>query len=108
MTVPPLACHCASHLAAGYIGCAVKNINSLFFRNRLNAKSLLKKVRFKAYRHASKNLTEFRLITGIQHTNGFRFTTIDSGANNQWFWLGLGFVAADVSTFHAFPFALGE
>ncbi len=84
-----------------YIGCAVKNINSFFFRNRLNAQSLLKKVRAKACRHASKNLTEFRLFTGVQHTNGFRFTAIDSSANNQRFWLGFSFVAADVAAFHA-------
>jgi hypothetical protein len=43
------------HLAPRYIGCAVKNINSFFYRNRLNTQNLLKKVRFKACRHASKN-----------------------------------------------------
>src|SRR5216683_2082179 len=71
------------HLAElRYIGCTVKNINSLFFRHRDNAQSLLKKVRAKACRYAAKNLTKFRLFSGAQHTNGFRFTAIDSSANN--------------------------
>ncbi|PYX69055.1 MAG: hypothetical protein DMG78_23220 [Acidobacteria bacterium] len=71
------------HLAElRYIGCTVKNINSFFFRHRDNAQNLLKKVRAKACRYAAKNLTEFRFFNGAQHTNGFRFTTIDSSANN--------------------------
>src|SRR6266852_3497302 len=60
------------HLAPRYIGRAVKNIDAFFYRDRFNAKSLLKKVGLKACRYASKNLTKFRLFTGAQHTNGFR------------------------------------
>src|SRR5258706_8523202 len=70
------------HLAPRYIGRAVKNIDAFFYRDRFNAKSLLKKVRAKACRHASKNLAKFRLFTGAQHTNGFRLAAIDSSANN--------------------------
>src|SRR5258708_15922014 len=58
------------HLAPRYIGRAVKNIDAFFYRDRFNAKSLLKKVRPKACRYASKNFTNFRLFTGAQHTNG--------------------------------------
>jgi hypothetical protein len=79
----------------------VKNINSFFHRDRLNAQRLLKKVRAKARGHASKNLTEFRGPDGAQHTNRFRFAAIDSSANNEWVRLGLSFTAADISTLHA-------
>jgi hypothetical protein len=70
------------HLAPRYIGCAVKNINSFFYRDRLNAQSLLKKVRAEACRYASKNLVKFRFFNRAQHTNGFGFTAIDSSAND--------------------------
>src|SRR5258708_11892005 len=85
------------HLAPRHVGWAVKNINSFFYRDRFNAKSLLKKVRAKACRHASKNLAKFRLFTGAQHTNGFRLAAIHSSANNYFFWLGLSFTPALVA-----------
>src|ERR1700741_3541210 len=89
------------HLAPRYIGCAVKNINSFFYRDRLNAQSLLKEVRFKACRHASKNLVEFRLFSRVQHTNWLRFSAIDSRTNDQLFRFGLKFGPAVVAAFHA-------
>ena len=65
-----------------YIGRAVKNILPFFYRDRLNTQSLLKEVRLKPCRYASKNVAKFRLFTGAQHTNGFRLAAIDSSTNN--------------------------
>jgi hypothetical protein len=68
--------------AATYIGCTVKNINSFFLSDRVNAQSLLKKVRLEACGHAFENLTKFGLSSRVQHTHGFRFAAIDSSADS--------------------------
>jgi hypothetical protein len=88
----------------GYISRAVEDVSSFFCGDRLDAESLSEEVRLKASRYTSKNLTQFRFFTGLQHTNRLRVAAVDSSTNDDWVRFGLSFVLAGFAAFHALPF----
>ena len=57
----------------------MKNTDSVFVRDGFNAQGLLKEVRLKARRHASKDLAKFGDFNGAQHANGFGLSKLKRG-----------------------------